>query len=168
MKKETILTAILLVFFGVSAFAQNAEKQVAVIRAEVAAINNAAAKYTKTTRDIEGISLEGTEAVYYVSGKGLKKIVARMYGESYNATGEYYYSGEELIFAFVRFNRYDMPIGASKSPKIVSREEQRFYFAGGDLIRLLIGKKELKTNDERYAELKEEVIGISGKLKESY
>src|ERR1051326_142624 len=103
MKKIFLVTA-LLMLLGSSILAQNAEKQITEIRAEVAAINKSAAKYTKTTKDVEGISLEGTEATYYVSGRGLKKVVARIFGESYNAVGEYYYSGEELIFAFVRFN----------------------------------------------------------------
>ena len=166
--KKIFLSAVLLILLGSSISAQNTEKQITAIRAEVAAINKSAAKYTKTTKDVEGISLEGTEATYYVSGRGLKKVVARMYGESYNAAGEYYYSGEELIFAFVRFNKYDRPIGSGKSPKIVKTEEQRFYFAGKNLIRLLIGKNELKPDDERYTELKDAVTGASDTLKKAY
>ena len=50
-------------------------------------------------------------------------------------------------------------------PKVVRTEEQRFYFAGGELIRLLVGKKELKSGDERYAELKDGIVDTSGKLK---
>ena len=167
--KKIFLSAVLLVFFGNAIFAQNNEKQITAIRAEVAATNKAAAKYSKKTKNVDNISLEGAQATYYVSGKGLKKIVAKMYGESYNATGEFYYQGEDLIFAFVKFNKYEMPIGSGgKSPKIVSTEEQRLYFAGGDLIRLLLGKKELKPGDERYAELKDEITGISKKLQEEY
>lgn len=164
--KKVILLAILAATFGFSICAQTVERQITAIRAEVAAINGA--KYTKKTRNVEDVSLEGTEATYYVSGKGLKKIVAKMYGETYNATGEYYYSGEELIFAFVRFNRYDTQIGATPAPKVVRTEEQRFYFSGGNLIRLLVGKRELKPGAERYEELEAEVIGISSKLKEAY
>jgi len=51
--------------------------------------------------------------------------------------------------------------------KVVRTEEQRFYFAGGELIQLLIGKKELKSNDEKYLQLKDEIISISSKLKDS-
>ncbi len=167
MKKILLLT-ILTLIFGLSTFAQTVERQIAAIRAEVAAINRAGAKYTKKTRNVEDVSLEGTEATYYVSGKGLKKIVAKMYGETYNATGEYYYSGEELIFAFVRFNRYDTQIGVTPVPKVVRSEEQRFYFSGGNLIRLLVGKKQLKPGAEKYEELKTEALAISGKLKEAY
>lgn len=167
MKKILLLSALMLVF-GNSIFAQT-DKQITAIRAEVAAINKAAAKYKKKTKDVEGISLEGTEATYYVSGKGLKKIVARIYGESFNATGEFYYQGEELIFAFVKHNKYDRPLGASgRSPKVVRTEEQRFYFTGGNLIRLLVGKKQLKPDDERYDQLKDEAVGTADELKKSY
>jgi hypothetical protein len=165
--KKIFLLATLIIVLGSSIFAQT-EKQITAIRAEVAAINKAAAKYTKKTKNVDDISLEGTEATYYVSGKGLKKIVARMYSEGSNSTGEFYYQGEELIFAFVKYNKYDQPLNAKRTPKVVKTEEQRFYFAGGDLIRLLIGKKELKPTDERYDELKNETVGTSDQLKKSY
>jgi hypothetical protein len=169
MKKIFLLTVFLMIFGNFPVPAQDTEKQIAVIRAEVAAINKSAAKYTKKTKNVDDISLEGTEATYYVSGRGLKKIVARIYGESYNATGEYYFTGEELIFAFVKFNKYDRPLGSGgRSPKVARTEEQRFYFSGGNLIRLLIGKKELKPDDERYTGLKDEATATSDKLKESY
>lgn len=166
--KKIILLTILMLISGLCAFAQTVETQITAIRAEVAAINGRNAKYTKKTLNVEDISLEGTEATYYVSGKGLKKIVARMYGETFNATGEYYYSGEELIFAFVRFNRYDTQIGATPAPKVVRTEERRFYFSNGNLIRLLVGKKELKPGAENYEELKTEALAIAEKLKQAY
>jgi hypothetical protein len=167
MKKKIILLTVLTLAFGSSILAQTG-KQISAIRAEVAAINKSAAKYTKKTKNVDDISLEGTEATYYVSGKGLKKIVARIYGEGFNETDEFYYQGEELIFVFVRLNKYDQPINAKRTPKVVRTEEQRFYFAGGDLIRLLVGKKELKPDDERYDELKSETVGTSDQLKKSY
>lgn len=166
MKKIFLLTALLIVFAG-AIFAQT-DQEILSIRAEVAAINRGAARYTKKTKSVDDISLEGTEATYYTSGKGLKKIVARMYSEGSNSTGEFYYQGEELIFAFVKYNKYDRPINAKRSPKVVSTEEQRFYFTGGNLIRLVIGKTELKPNDERYEELKNEAVGTSDQLKRSY
>jgi hypothetical protein len=165
--KKIFLLAVLTLVFGGSIFAQ-IDKQISAIRAEVAAINKASKKYTKKTKNVEEISLEGTEATYFVSGKGLKKVVAKMYGETYNATGEFYYSGEELIFAFIKFNKYDTQIGMNPPPKIIRTEEQRLYFAGGDLIRLLLGKKELKSNYERYDELKNGTLDTSKKLMEAY
>ncbi len=140
------------------------EKEIVKIRAEVAAINKGSAKYKKTTKAVEDISLEGTEATYYHSAKKLKKITAKMYGETYNATGEFYYRDGELIFAYLKHNKYDGSIGTGKTPKVISVEEQRFYFTGGDLIRLLVGKKELQSGDERYSQLKDEITNISDKL----
>lgn len=90
-----------------------------------------------------------------------------MFGETYNSTGEFYYRDGELIFAFLKHNQYDTQIGLDRPAKVVRVEEQRFYFTGGNLIRLLVGKKELKSGDKRYAELKESVADIAGKLKNS-
>ncbi|MGI9055980.1 MAG: hypothetical protein ACR2F2_09290 [Pyrinomonadaceae bacterium] len=144
------------------------QKRVGQIRVEVNAINKDAGKYKKTTKSVEEISLEGTEATYFHSGKDLKKITAKMYGETYNATAELYYKNGELLFAFVKRNQYDTQIGMDTPPKVTGSEEQRFYFrSDGELIRLLVGKKELKSGDERYTDLKDEIINISGKLKDS-
>ena len=168
-----LISAGLLMFaFAYSAQAQTYEafvqKRVGQIRVEVAAIEKGASKYKKTTKDVESISLEGTEATYFYSGKNLKKITTKMYGETYNATGEFYYQNGELIFAFVKHNQYDTQIGMNPPPKVVRTEEQRFYFGSdSELIRLLVGKKELKSGDERYDELKDEIIDISEKLKDS-
>jgi hypothetical protein len=163
----TILTAITVLIFGSAAFAQT-EKQIQQIRSQVNLINKNLKKYAKKTKDVEGISLEGTEATYYASGRGLMKISARMYGETYNAVGEFYFQGEELIFAYFKHNRYDTQIGLDKPPKVVKTEESRLYFAGGDLKRLLIGKTQIKSSDERFKELKDEMADISSKLKEAY
>ena len=53
--------AILFAAFGNSVFAQ-IEKQIKQIRADVNLINKNASKYTKKTKTVEGIALEGTEA----------------------------------------------------------------------------------------------------------
>lgn len=158
---------VLFLTFGVSVFAQTAE-QIKQIRAEVNLINKNAAKYKKTKRNVEGISLEGTEATYFVSGKGLKKVTAKMFGETYNATVEIYFSGEEMIFAFLKENRYDTQIGMNPPPKVVRTEERRFYFSSGNLIRLLVGKTEVKSGSENYRELKEQIEDIAAKIKTAY
>jgi len=162
-----LLAGIVLMFTAANSAQAQTEKEIVKIRAEVAAINKGASKFTRRTKDVEGISLEGTQATYYLSAKNLRKITAEIYGETYRATGEFYYAGGELIFAYLKHNQYDTQIGLSKPPKVVRAEEQRFYFAGGELIRLLIGKKELKSGDEKHSQLKDEIISISSKLKNS-
>lgn len=159
--------AVLVFLVNSNVFAQT-EKEIAQIRAEVSKINKSPRAYKKETRDVEGISLEGTEATYFVSGKGLKKIAAKMYGETYNASVEIYYSGEEMIFAFMKENRYDTQIGMTPPPKVVRSEERRFYFSGGNLIQMLNGKKEMKTADEKYDEYKQQIEEIAEKLKADY
>lgn len=160
-----LLSAVSLTFVSANfGHAQTAE-EVLKIRGEVAAINKEAAKYTRTTKTVEDIALEGTEAVYFHSAGNLKKIAAQMFGETYNAAGEFYYADGELIFAFLKRRQYDAPIGTNAPPKVIRAEEQRYYFAGGKLIRLLAGKKEIKSGDEKYTQLKEEITEISDRLK---
>ena len=163
----TLLSVIFLTVMAADSAQAQTEKEIVKIRAEVVAINKGAAKYKKTTKNVEDISLEGTEATYYRSAGNLRKITTKMYGETYNTTAEFYYADGELIFAYLRRNQYDTQTGMDTPPKIVHTQEQRFYFADGDLIRLLVGKKELKSDDERHARLKEEIINISSKLKDS-
>ena len=98
-KLKIFFPLILVFIFGVSAFAQT-EAQVTKIRAAVTAINKNAAKYKKTTKSVEGISLEGTEATFFSSGAALKKTTAKVYGEMFNATVEIYYDGNMPIFIY--------------------------------------------------------------------
>ena len=163
-----LLSAIVLSLVAANAAFAQTEKEIVKIRAEVAAINKGAAKYKKTTKNVEDIALEGSEATFYRSAGNLRKITAKMYGETYNATGEFYYQNGHLIFAFLKHNQYDTQIGLNVPPKVVRTEERRFYFTDADLIRLLVGNKELKPVDENYAQMKNEITSISSKLKDSY
>ena len=166
MKKLLLAISIIALFAG-AALAQ-VEKQVAGIRAEVAAINKAAKGYKKKSKDVDGLSLEGAAATYFTSGKGLKKITAKLYGETYNASAEIYYQGEEVIFIYWKMNKYDTQIGMTPPPKVIRVEEERYYFAGGELIRLLKGKKEIKPADEEYTEMKAGILELEKGLKEAY
>ena len=161
-----LLSGIFLTFIAVDSAQAQTEKEILKIRTKVAAINKDASKYTKTTKNVEDISLEGTEATYYKSAGNLKKITAKMYGETFNATAEFYYADGELIFAYLKQNQYETQIGTGKTPKVVRVEEQRFYYSNGTLRRLLVGKKELKSGTD-YDRLKKEIINISDKLKDS-
>lgn len=164
--KLLIFTAAIFLVFP-TVFAQGA-KEILSIAKQVNTINKNLKKYTKKKKDVDDISLEGTAATYYVSGKGLMKISAKMYGETYNAVGEFYYQGEEMIFAFLKLNKYDTQIGLEKPVKVVKVEEKRLYFSGGELIKLLIGKKQIRSSDERFAESKEEIVELANKLKAAY
>lgn len=144
------------------------EKQISTIRADVNLINKSAAKYDKKSKMIEGISLEGTEATYFASGKGLKKIAAKIYGETYRATVELYYSGEEMIFAFQRVERYDTHIAMKPPPKVVRIEETRLYRSGEKTIRILSGKAQIKPGDIKFTETEYEIIELADQLKAGF
>lgn len=160
-----IMFAILMLTFAAAAFNAQTNKQIASIRAEVDLINKAAPKYQKKTKSVEGISLEGTEATYFISGRGLKKVTAKMYGETFRATAEIYYSGEEVIFAYRRVERYDTQIAMKPPPKVVKIIETRVYFSGGDVVKVLDGKKQLAEASVEFAEAAEEIKEISDRLK---
>lgn len=164
--KLLILTAALFLVFP-NVFAQGA-KEIASIAKQVNTIDKNLKKYTKKKKDVDDISLEGAEATYYVSGRGLMKISAKMYGETYNAVGLFYFQGEEMIFAYLKLNKYDTQIGLEKPVKVVKVEEKRLYFSGGELIKLLIGKKQIKSSDEKFTESKDEIVDLAQKLKAAY
>lgn len=145
--------------------AQDDEKSIASIRAEVALINKNAPKYQKKTRSVEGISLEGTEATYFTSGKGLKKITAKMYGETFRATAELYYSGEEMIFAYQRLEKYDTQIAANPPPKVVKIVETRIYYSGEKAIKVIEDKKNLASVSSEFRAAEEGMNDLSQKLK---
>ncbi|MGB7209372.1 MAG: hypothetical protein WBD27_11975 [Pyrinomonadaceae bacterium] len=149
---------------AVSAFAQ-IEKQIKATRSEVNLINKSAAKYDKRTKLVEGISLEGTEATYFTSGRGLKKITAKMYGETFRATAELFYSGEELIFAYQRLQRYDTQIGMKPPPKIRKIIETRVYYSGAKAIRVIEDKKQHAAADSEFSAAESAMNDLSEKLK---
>lgn len=144
------------------------EKQIAAIRADVNLINKSAGKYHKSTKNVDGVSLEGTEATYFTSGRGLKKIVAKLYGETFRATAELYYKGEEMIFAFQRVARYDTHIGMKPPPRVVRFEEKRLYRSAGKTIRILSGKAQLKPGDIEFTESEYEIIELADQLKAGF
>ncbi len=166
MKIKPLILLIAMLIATQTSFTQTT-KQIASIRYEVNLINKNLKKYSKTTKMVEGISLEGTEAKYFLSDKGLKKISAKMYGETYNASVELYYSGEELIFAYQKVNRYDTQIGMTPSPKVVSVKETRFYFLGGKLVKISEGKRNIKTSADSWEASEREISDLSQKLKDA-
>jgi len=133
---------ILLLFLGTAlslqtAYAQSeTEKEVSKIRSSVLRVNKLLSVFRKTTKSVEGISTEGTEAAFYSSKKALQKIEADIAGETYNAKAHFYYDNAgRLIFAYYRFNRYDTHISMNPPPKVVKIEEKRLYFKNGKMIK---------------------------------
>lgn len=167
MKTKLLILTIATFILSQAIFAQSVENQVAAIRAEVTAINKAAKGYKKTTKDVDGVSLEGTQATYFSSGRGLHKITAKMYGETFQATGEYYFQGEELIFAYEKMSRYNGQIGLSKPVKVVKVEEKRMYLSDGKIIKFLLGKKAIKSSSEEWQEAESGLLEVVKTLKDA-
>jgi hypothetical protein len=143
-------------------------KEITAIRREVALIEKNAARYDKKTKLVEGLSLEGTEATYFTSGRGLKKIAAKMFGESYRATVEIYYSGEEAFFIYQKLERYVMPIPDRGPVKIASFTEHRLYRRGTATIRLLQGKTKLTPGDTEFDEAEMQMVELADQLKAAF
>jgi hypothetical protein len=144
--------AVVILAIAAAGITAQTDKRITDIRGRVAAINKAAVKYKKTKKDVFGISTEGAEATLYHSGNQLKKIVAKICGETFNAVSEFYFSGESLIFSYDRINRYDTQIGLNRKVKVVRVEQIRSYFDQGKMIRLLKGKKAIAPATEEFAE----------------
>jgi hypothetical protein len=63
---------------------------IARVRARFAEIEREAPTYRRTTRELQGFSLEGGKLVGFYRGSELRKLSAHHYGESGEATEEYY------------------------------------------------------------------------------
>ena len=140
MKRALIITvASLLVLSGRPgvagpASADNPQKEsVSSIRERYAAVNKNLAKYRVVKKELSGFSTEGGELAAYFDGASVVKIVANHQGETGRSLEEFYYRGGELIFVFYRRETYDAPM----SGRVSKTAEERFYFAGGRLIRWL-------------------------------
>ena len=159
--KFNILKIAVLLLFAQTVFGQTT-KQITQIRGEVATINKNAAKYKKVVKNVEGISLEGTEATFYSLSGDLKKATAKIYGEMFRATAEIYYKNNVPIFIYQKLNKYNKPFNLS--PKTTRVEQTRVYYVDGQIIKILVGKKEIKSTDEQYEELKKEFDGFGDDL----
>ena len=169
MKRIAYFAVIITAMLGANvAISAQVDKRIADVQRKVAAINKNAARYTKTKRDVLGASTEGGEASYFHKGKELKKITAKIYGETYNAVAELYFETGQPVFYYFKLNRYDTQIGLSKPVKIVKVEEERYYFAGAEMIKVMFGKKVIKETDEKYAEMRDGILKLSDDLRMAY
>lgn len=104
---------------------------IARIRAAFAEIEREAPAYRRTAHELHHFSLEGGELTGFYRGRELRKLHARLFGETWQGTQEYYFADGRLIFIYVVHERYDEPM----SGRVQWTIEHRFYFDGGRLIR---------------------------------
>ncbi|MGB7070881.1 MAG: hypothetical protein WBD22_15420 [Pyrinomonadaceae bacterium] len=171
MRKDLTRSFIFFIIIASAAGIASAQvdRQFAAIRAQVDAINGQIATYNKTTKKVDGISLEGTEADYFVSDdRRLRKINARISGETYRAVTELYYSGDHLIFAFQRLDRLDGRMTSKIKPKVAGTEESRTYFSNGSLIRYQTSRTSVRSLGMRFDEKVNEIADLSGRLRAAF
>lgn len=103
------------------------------IRKVYASTESGLKKCSTVKREIEGQSTEGGELTAYLRGTEMVKLDAVYYGESGKATEAYYLEEGRVVFILRTDMNYDKPL----SGVVKSRTEERFYFAGGELITWL-------------------------------
>lgn len=113
------------------------ENQVRTIRSRYDAVDRGLRRCRQVKRDLPGESTEGGELTAYFSGRSLRKLAAKFYGETGQALEEYYFWDDRLFFVLRVESRYDKPL----SGKVKNRTEERFYFADGAMIRWLDPRK---------------------------
>ena len=112
------------------------DEQVTTIRSRYDAVDKDLSRCQQVKRDLPDESAEGGELTAYFSDQSLRKLVAKCYGEIGRSREEYYFWDDRLFFVLRVEWRYDWPFG-----KVVSKKEERFYFADGALIRWLDPRK---------------------------
>jgi hypothetical protein len=119
-------------------FAQNAGyvNKIDFIKAQFSTINNNIRYYKKVVRDDAGQTTEGGEATGYFKDGEIKKITTIYYGETGKASEEYYFFDKKLIFYYSFTQRYEKPFYIGKV-KIVSKNEDRYYFDDGSIIKYI-------------------------------
>lgn len=113
------------------------DEQVKTIRSRYDAVEKELSRCKQVKRNLPGESAEGGELTAYLSGESLRKLVAKFYGEMGQAREEYYFWEDRLFFVLRAESRYDKPL----SGKVISKSEERFYFADNALIRWLDPRK---------------------------
>jgi hypothetical protein len=107
---------------------------IARIGAEYATTTRQASAYRRTERDVYDFSLEGGTLQGFYRGGELRRLSARLYGESWRGSEDYYFAGGRLIFIHAVREVYDEPM----SGRIQRRLEYRYYFDGDRLIRQVL------------------------------
>lgn len=123
------------------------ENTISITRARYAAVNRGLKRCRKievAVPDVERYrALEGNSHEAYLCNGAPRKIVGTYYGETGRLIDEYYYWDGELFFVLSRNLRYDKTFG-----KVVRIKNDRFYFAGGRLIRWMDeGGQRVKVED---------------------
>jgi hypothetical protein len=113
------------------------EHEIRTIRRHYSIVNNNLRHYSHTERELTGYSTEGGFLNAYFLGSKPRKVVVQLYGCQSQIQEEYYFWNNQLFFVLQVQLRYE----SLASSKIVGREESRYYFSRGRLVRWLNPEK---------------------------
>ena len=155
MKKTFIAVCVAMCVLATATAGQQSKKKLDAILAEVESIEKSLPTYQQTLKELEGVSRRA-DAEYFASKTGVRKIVARVIGDTGRSDNEYFYRNDKLIYAFHRWTKYDGPIskGAVKAVKVVDTVA---FFEAGECLALVIDGKSIGPGTQEW---KEEIYSI--------
>ena len=162
MVKNTKLLVMVCLVAGagwIQAADSSVEDRIKSIRAKYAEIESELKNCRQVKRDLPDESAEGGELTAYFKASNVRKLTTKFFGETGTALEEYYFAENELIFVLRVESRYTKPM----SGVVKNRTEQRFYFAGGKLIRWLNPDNKDVTADAAAAERQGELLASAKK-----
>lgn len=144
-------------FCTVSLFAQTEEEQVKLIRDRFQQINSSLSSYQSIEKEISGESTEGASIKAYHDNGETVLLHCRFYGETGNITEDYYFYNSTLFFVYSVKENYSSGVQEG-NPQVLSKEENRYYFNDGKLIRWIKQKNAINKSEKAFAEAEASVI----------
>jgi hypothetical protein len=130
------------------------------IRSRYADLRRRRSSFREIKRDLTGLSTEGGMLQAFMDGEALTILEATFYGETGRAHREFYYDASGRPFFVVEVETgYEAPFGATGG-----RQEYRYYFYDGRLIRLLAGDRQVSPDEAAYAARVKNVLDWSRRL----
>ncbi len=147
MKPQLPILALALLF----PISSHAADQAAQTRAQYAAVEKTVPLATVIKRELQGYSAEGGELTAYFQKGVPLKMVAIHFGERGRSIDELYFWNGRLFFVLQTTERYQDGIGDGGGPdKLISRQQDRFYFTNGEMWRWIKGKGEIPKNSVEF------------------
>jgi hypothetical protein len=130
------------------------------IRNRYADVRRRLSSFREVKRDVAGLSTQGSMLQAFFDGQALKLVRVTFYGETGRTDREFYYeeSGRPFFVLEVE-SRYDAPLGAT-----AGKQEYRYYFYDGRLVRLLAGDRQVSADDPAYAAREKNTFDLSRRL----
>jgi hypothetical protein len=162
--KPACIAALALCLHGIPAFSAPADACVSAIRNRYRSINASLRHYSQIERPLPGYSTEGGQLDAYYYRSAPRKLVAFLYGCSFQSQTEYYFWDNRLVL--VDEVRLDGAGAMSREVPIpVRRRENRFYFRQGRLVRWIApGQRKMPVENsdarQKQVELLNEARGL--------